>query len=138
MTGANSGIGQAVALALAPRRRRRRRGRCLPAGERPRRSSGGQPLRGECLCARANVAREDEGPGNVQTMIREFGTIPTSSSTTPDSKDAPIDRMSLADWQFVLDVNLTGQFLCQRKPSASSSGAESARTSRARRARSSA
>src|SRR6266403_584666 len=30
-------------------------------------------------------------------------------------KDAPIDQMTLADWQFVLDVNLTGQFLCSRE-----------------------
>src|SRR5262249_36231382 len=30
-------------------------------------------------------------------------------------KDSPIDKMTLADWQFVLDVNLTGQFLCARE-----------------------
>lgn len=31
------------------------------------------------------------------------------------SKVAPIDQMTLADRQFVLDVNLTGQFLCSRE-----------------------
>src|SRR6185369_14477848 len=30
-------------------------------------------------------------------------------------KDARIEDMTLADWQFVIDVNLTGQFLCSRE-----------------------
>ena len=47
-----------------------------------------------------------------QKMIREFGTIDILVNNAGLQKDAPIDQMSLADWQFVLDVNLTGQFLC--------------------------
>jgi glucose 1-dehydrogenase len=30
-------------------------------------------------------------------------------------KDSPIENMTLADWQLVIDVNLTGQFLCSRE-----------------------
>ena len=30
-------------------------------------------------------------------------------------KDAPFHELSLTDWQFVIDVNLTGQFLCARE-----------------------
>jgi glucose 1-dehydrogenase len=30
-------------------------------------------------------------------------------------KDSPLESMSLADWQLVLNVNLTGQFLCTRE-----------------------
>ena len=30
-------------------------------------------------------------------------------------RDAPLHEMTLKDWQFVIDVNLTGQFLCARE-----------------------
>ena len=48
-------------------------------------------------------------------MIHEFGTIDILVNNAGLQKDAPIDQMTLADWQFVLDVNLTGQFLCSRE-----------------------
>src|SRR5216110_4121206 len=48
-------------------------------------------------------------------MIQEFGTIDILVNNAGLQKDGPIDQMSLADWQFVLDVNLTGQFLCSRE-----------------------
>ena len=48
-------------------------------------------------------------------MIQEFGTIDILVNNAGLQKDAPIDQMSLADRQFVLDVNLTGQFLCARE-----------------------
>ena len=33
----------------------------------------------------------------------------------PACKDAPFDQMTLQDWNTVLNVNLTGQFLCCRE-----------------------
>ena len=48
-------------------------------------------------------------------MIQEFGTIDILLNNAGLQKDAPIDQMTLSDWQFVLDVNLTGQFLCARE-----------------------
>jgi glucose 1-dehydrogenase len=48
-------------------------------------------------------------------MIQEFGTIDILVNNAGLQKDARIEDMKLADWQFVLDVNLTGQFLCARE-----------------------
>ncbi len=64
---------------------------------------------------RANVANEAEVQAMFKRMIQEFGTIDILVNNAGLQKDAPIDQMSLADWQFVLDVNLTGQFLCARE-----------------------
>lgn len=48
-------------------------------------------------------------------MIQEFGIIDILVNNAGLQKDAPIERMTLADWRYVLDVNLTGQFLCARE-----------------------
>ncbi|MBL9174890.1 MAG: SDR family oxidoreductase [Verrucomicrobiales bacterium] len=115
VTGANSGIGQAVALALA------HAGADVVVNYVSRPEAAEAVVREATRCGvnayahRANVAREDEVQGMFQTMIREFGTIDILVNNAGLQKDAPIDRMSLADWQFVLDVNLTGQFLCSRE-----------------------
>src|SRR6266540_1553207 len=64
---------------------------------------------------KANVANESEVQAMFKKMVQEFGTIDILVNNAGLQKDAPIDQMTLADWQFVLDVNLTGQFLCSRE-----------------------
>ncbi len=115
VTGANSGIGRAVALALA------RAGADVLVNyvSRP---EAAQAVVEEAsrhgvrvLAHQANVADEAAVQGMFQRMIEEFGTIDILVNNAGLQKDAPIDAMSLADWKFVLDVNLTGQFLCARE-----------------------
>ena len=50
-----------------------------------------------------------------ERMYGEFGTIDILVNNAGIQKDASFDQMSLSDWQLVLDVNLTGQFLCARE-----------------------
>jgi glucose 1-dehydrogenase len=50
-----------------------------------------------------------------QKMLSEFGTIDILINNAGLQKDAPIDEMTLADWNLVINVNLTGQFLCARE-----------------------
>jgi glucose 1-dehydrogenase len=50
-----------------------------------------------------------------EQTIREFGTVDILINNSGLQKDAPFLEMSLADWQKVIDVNLTGQFLCARE-----------------------
>ena len=115
VTGANSGIGQAVALALA------QAGADVVVNYVSRPEAAEAVVKEASRCGvnayahRANVAKEDEVQGMFQKMIQEFGTIDILVNNAGLQKDAPIDQMSLADWQFVLDVNLTGQFLCSRE-----------------------
>src|SRR5512132_3203925 len=64
---------------------------------------------------KANVANEEEVQAMFKKMIQEFGTIDILVNNAGLQKDARIEDMTLADWRFVLDVNLTGQFLCARE-----------------------
>ena len=48
-------------------------------------------------------------------MYKSFGTIDILVNNAGIQKDAPIEKMQLDDWQRVLAVNLTGQFLCARE-----------------------
>ncbi len=115
VTGANSGIGKAVALALA------RAGADVVVNyvSRPEAAEEVVGLAAQCganvYAHRANVAREEEVQAMFKKMIQEFGTIDILVNNAGLQKDAPIDQMTLGDWQFVLDVNLTGQFLCTRE-----------------------
>ena len=115
VTGANSGIGQAVAVALAQ------------AGAdvvinyvtHPEAADAAvKEIQGHGVNAyahQADVSREDQVQAMFRKMIQEFGTIDILVSNAGLQKDSPIDEMTLADWQLVINVNLTGQFLCARE-----------------------
>src|SRR5436309_4296717 len=115
VTGANSGIGKAVALSLA------RAGADVVVNYVSRPEAADEVVQyitshgGNAFSHKANVAKEDEVQAMFKKMIQELGTIDILVNNAGLQKDAPIDQMSLADWQFVLDVNLTGQFLCARE-----------------------
>jgi glucose 1-dehydrogenase len=115
VTGANSGIGKAVVLALA------RAGADVVVNYVSRPDAAEEVVREaaqwgvKAVALRANVAKEDEVQAMFHQMIREFGTIDILVNNAGLQKDAPIDQMTLAEWQLVLDVNLTGQFLCARE-----------------------
>jgi glucose 1-dehydrogenase len=50
-----------------------------------------------------------------ERMKKEFGTIDILVNNAGLQKDAPFDQMTLAQWNKVISVNLTGQFLCSRE-----------------------
>jgi glucose 1-dehydrogenase len=58
------------------------------------------------------VSKKDEVDAMVASAVAQYGTVDILVNNAGLQKDAPFLEMSLADWQFVLDVNLTGQFLC--------------------------
>ncbi|HTI97829.1 MAG TPA: SDR family oxidoreductase [Dongiaceae bacterium] len=115
VTGANSGIGRAVALLLA------RAGADVVVNYVSHPEAAEEVVKEATACGvkamacRADVSNEAEVQAMFQKMFREFGTIDILVNNAGLQKDAPFDQMSLADWQFVLNVNLTGQFLCARE-----------------------
>src|SRR5258706_4892713 len=115
VTGANSGIGKAVALSLA------NAGADVVVNSVSRPEAADEVVQyitshgGNAFAHKANVAKEVDVQAMFKKMIQEFGTIDILVNNAGLQKAAPIDRMTLADWQFVLDVNLTGQFLCSRE-----------------------
>ena len=51
----------------------------------------------------------------AEEVVREFGTIDVLVANAGLQRDARLTEMTLAQWQKVIDVNLTGQFLCARE-----------------------
>ncbi|SFP65788.1 glucose 1-dehydrogenase [Nitrosomonas cryotolerans] len=70
---------------------------------------------GHAIAVQADVSREDQVQAMFQQTIETFGTIDILVNNAGLQQDAPFDQMTLAQWQKVIDVNLTGQFLCARE-----------------------
>jgi glucose 1-dehydrogenase len=64
---------------------------------------------------RADVSSEEQVKNMFKNMFQEFGTIDILINNAGLQKDAPFDEMTIDQWNTVIDVNLTGQFLCARE-----------------------
>jgi glucose 1-dehydrogenase len=69
----------------------------------------------KALAIAADVSREEQVQAMFGRMMEEFGTIDILVSNAGLQQDAPIEEMTLAQWNTVIGVNLTGQFLCARE-----------------------
>src|SRR5215472_976320 len=69
----------------------------------------------QVLRARRRCANELQVVEMFQKMIKELGAIDILINNAGLQKDAPFDQMTLDQWNFVIAVNLTGQFLCARE-----------------------
>ena len=69
----------------------------------------------KAIIFKADVAREDGVSQMFECIRKEFGRIDICVPNSGIQLNAPIDEMTLAQWQRVIDVNLTGQFLCARE-----------------------
>lgn len=64
---------------------------------------------------KADVSAEDQVADMFKSMVQQFGTIDILVNNAGLQRDAPFHNMTLAQWNTVLSVNLTGQFLCARE-----------------------
>jgi glucose 1-dehydrogenase len=115
VTGASSGIGRGVALALGK------------AGADVVVNYVSSPEQAEEVVAeirheggnayahQADVSREDQVQAMFARMLEQFGTIDILVNNAGLQKDAPFEEMTLEQWNTVISVNLTGQFLCARE-----------------------
>ena len=114
VTGASSGIGHGVAVALAKAgadvviNYGRSKEKAEAVAEEVSKFGG------KVLLAQADVSKEEEVEAMFQLMFKEFGTIDILVNNAGLQKDAPFAEMTLDQWNAVLGVNLTGQFLCAR------------------------
>ncbi len=114
VTGANSGIGKAVALALAKAGADVVINYVKDDGVVDEMVKEMNNEGSQAFGYQADVSKEDQVEGMFAEMISKFGTIDILVNNAGLQKDSPFDQMTLAQWQGVLDVNLTGQFLCAR------------------------
>jgi glucose 1-dehydrogenase len=115
VTGASSGIGRAIALSLGD------------AGadvvinyvsDEDKAEALAEQIRGKgsrALALRADVSDETQVHAMFGSMLKELGTIDILVNNAGLQQDAPFHELTLAQWNKVLAVNLTGQFLCARE-----------------------
>ena len=70
---------------------------------------------GRALAIQANVSREDQVLAMFDKMKAELGTIDILINNAGLQQDAAFVDMTLDQWNLVINVNLTGQFLCARE-----------------------
>jgi glucose 1-dehydrogenase len=115
VTGANSGIGEAVAKGLAAA------GASVVVNYVSNEEDAFQVVKdiesagGKAMAIHADVSREDQVKAMFAKMIADYGSIDILVNNAGLQRDAPFPDMTLEQWNFVLSVNLTGQFLCARE-----------------------
>ena len=114
VTGANSGIGREVALGFAragadvivnyesdPDAANAVAAEILALGRRG-------------LALHADVSREADVEAMFAQAVAELGTLHIVVCNAGLQRDSPFEQMTLDQWNMVIGVNLTGQFLCAR------------------------
>ncbi|WP_432190796.1 SDR family oxidoreductase [Streptomyces sp. bgisy027] len=115
VTGANSGIGLATAIALGRAGADVVVNYVAGADEAEKVVEQIKAHGVRAYAHQADVSDEDQVVAMVAQMVEELGTIDIMVANAGLQRDAPLTDMTLAHWQKVIDVNLTGQFLCARE-----------------------
>lgn len=114
VTGASRGIGRATALALATQGAKvvvnyARSQEAAQAVVSEITAAGG-----EAVAIGADVSQADEVDSLIQETQKKFGQIDVLVNNAGITRDTLLLRMKPEDWQAVIDLNLTGVFLCTR------------------------
>lgn len=113
VTGAAMGIGKAIAILFA------QEGAQVVALDLNQ-SEGAQTEReirdagGECLFVQADVSSESRVEAALKAGSQRFGPVDVLLNVAGIAHESPAHLLELRDWQKVLDVNLTGMFLCAK------------------------
>ncbi len=115
VTGASSGIGMAIAVALG------REGASVAVNYRSSEDQANEVVKEikgygvNALGVKADVSSPDQVEAMFDKVREKFGTLDVLVNNSGIQKDVPFLEMSPKDWQKVLDVNLTGYFLCAQQ-----------------------
>jgi glucose 1-dehydrogenase len=115
VTGASSGIGEACAIALGAA------GAAVVVNYISDPDAASRVVEiirsggGEAIALKADVSQESEVQKMFADAIAHFGTVDILVNNAGLQRDAAFQDMTLAQWNMVLNVNLTGQFLCARE-----------------------
>ena len=115
VTGASSGIGLSVAEAMAGAGAAvviNYRSHPETAQELAARITG---QGGRAIAVKADVSKEEDVVHLFDAAVEAFGRVDVLVANSGVQKDAAIADMTLDDWNSVIDINLTGQFLCARE-----------------------
>ncbi len=114
VTGAGRGIGAAIAKALAAAGASVAINYSRSADESEALRSEIEAAGGNAFTIQADVSREDDVQAMFDATIKRFGTVDILVNNAGIQIDAPFEDMKLDQWNKLLAINLTGQFLCAR------------------------
>jgi glucose 1-dehydrogenase len=115
VTGANSGIGKAIAIELG------HAGADVVVNYVSREEEAFKVAEeiGRCgaraLAVRADVSKEADVQAMFKRAVEAFGTLDIVVNNAGLQKDAAFDELTVEAWDLVMNVNLKGQFLCARE-----------------------
>ncbi|HZV21152.1 MAG TPA: SDR family oxidoreductase [Hyphomicrobiales bacterium] len=115
VTGASSGIGSAVAIELG------RAGAAVLVNYYADKTSAegvAAEIRGfgvNSFAMQGDVSNEADVKRMFEAACSEFGTVDILVANAGLQQDAPVEAMTLSQWEKVISVNLTGQFLCAKE-----------------------
>ncbi|MEM6253676.1 MAG: 3-oxoacyl-[acyl-carrier-protein] reductase [Cyanobacteria bacterium P01_D01_bin.156] len=114
ITGSSRGIGKAAALALAAE------GASVVVNYARSSTAADEVVAeitgagGNAIALQADVSQEDQVDALIKETKDKFGRIDVLVNNAGITRDTLLLRMKPADWQAVIDLNLTGVFLCTR------------------------
>ncbi|MDB5115067.1 MAG: glucose 1-dehydrogenase [Mucilaginibacter sp.] len=115
VTGADSGIGKGVALALAAS------GARVVINYAHNHDAAIETVNeitaagGQAVAIQADVSNEEQVQAMFAEIFKQFGTIDILVNNAGLQKDSRFVDMTLEQWNTVIGINLTGQFLCSRE-----------------------
>jgi 3-oxoacyl-[acyl-carrier protein] reductase len=114
VTGASRGIGRATALELAAQ------GSQVVVNYASSSSAADEVVAkivgagGEAIAVQADVSKTEEVDRLFSTVMEKWGRVDTLVNNAGITRDTLLLRMKLEEWQAVIDLNLTGVFLCTK------------------------
>jgi glucose 1-dehydrogenase len=115
VTGASKGLGQAMAIGFA------QAGADVLVNYSSDETGARETVKAiealgrKAVAFKANQSRENEVQAMFDCMIKTFGRLDICVPNGAIQLNAKVDEMTLEQWQGVIDVNLTGMFLCARE-----------------------
>jgi NAD(P)-dependent dehydrogenase (short-subunit alcohol dehydrogenase family) len=113
ITGAASGIGRACALRFA---REGANVACLDLNEAANEATAAQCRESgvEAIALNCDVADLDSVQAAVEATLARWSRVDVLVTAAGIYSGAPLPEVSLQQWQRLIDINLTGVFLCNR------------------------
>lgn len=114
ITGASRGIGRAIALQLAFE------GAKVVVNYASSSTAADQVVAeittagGEAVAIQADVSQENQVDTLIKTTLEKFQRVDILVNNAGITRDTLLLRMKLEEWQAVIDINLTGVFLCTK------------------------
>ncbi|KAJ7956085.1 3-oxoacyl-[acyl-carrier-protein] reductase [Quillaja saponaria] len=112
VTGASRGIGKAIALTLGKAGCRVLVNYARSSKEAEEVSKEIEVCGGQALTFGGDVSKEDDVASMIKTVVDAWGTVDVLINNAGITRDGLLMRMKKSQWQEVIDLNLTGVFLC--------------------------